>query len=267
MIRLMRYSFLICLSLCFAGAGHAAAPVGDMPGQAAGLLSQAQSLAEEGYRQITKINEEGVEKSKAGDANCANNPDKTKEKKSMTAEVFQHMYDKVLDGDDDEVDDIIKPDKSYATNRENVKKTFYVKSNDDSGLTELGEKVNSVTSALGVDISQKGVSASDVNRVRETREEYASLVAAKNLKIAVDLREKVTNDLKSIGSAETKGCNQMHGHMYEVRGVGTLIKGTAADIVIQILTLESLGAKLILKDDPVFMKVPTDPNKDEKKGK
>ncbi len=242
----------------------AGAPVMDIQGEATGAYRKAQAVVHEIQGKLTKDSQENIEKAKTGDAACGDSPDATKKRKSMTAEVFKYIYDEVLDNPRDEANIIIEPKSSYAKNRQNVKETFYAMGNEDSGLTEMGEKLNEMTTDYaGINLSQKGYSASDVEKARKNREEYASQVAGKNLKIAVELREKVSDDLKSIGSTETKGCNQLQGHLYENRGMGTLIKGTAADIVVQILTLESLGAKLMLKDDAGFLPVPKDPNEDE----
>ncbi len=266
MTRLGIYGYIICICLTVPFVGYAGVPVMDAKGQATGVYGKVQSLANQVVNEMIKTSEENIEESKKGNADCDKSLSSTKAKKSMTADVFEYVKDHVLDQKRDKADVIIAPSPSYTENRKLVKETFYAMGNEGSDLTDLGETVNKFTSAVGVNISPKGYSASDVEKVRKTREEYASQVAAKNLEIAVELRERVADDLKSVGTSETKGCNQLQGHMYENRGMGTLIKGTASDIVIQILTLESLGAKVLLKNDAGFLPVPADPNEEEKEG-
>lgn len=230
-----------------------ASTAGQVESHAEGILAEA--------RQQQQANSQTAEH---GNADCSLNPANTKQNRAITTQVYEHIYKDVLDYGTDEADDIIKPDKSYAVNRQMVKETFFAAVKEDTDLTDLGEQVNEFTKLAGVDMSQSGISSDEVRRVREKREEYASIVAAKNLKISLDLRPKIIEDIKSVLNAETKGCNQLHGLLMENRNTTALIKSTTADIVIQILTLESLGAKMLMKEDVGLIKVPVNPNANKK---
>ncbi len=249
--------FGVCLGV---SSGVVAVPVSDLKSIALSAKEQADALQRQIISTQKQITGESMEESEHGNATCSASPENSKKKKQyITTEVFEYLYEEVLDAGNDDADDIIKPSTSYAENRTNVKETFFAPYEEDSGLTELGEDINDITSELGYNFSQKGYSASEVLEIREKREEYASYVAAKNLKIAVDLREKIMNDLKSTQNVQTSGCNKLHGYLYENRNQAALIKETASDIIVQILTLESMGAKLLLKDDPGVLSVPTKP--------
>lgn len=264
MLKKILFGCVLGLSVSVANLG-VALPVIDGKRDAKATLQQAQSYVSQVKQQIINKEEEKSETAEHGNADCGASPKNTKENNALKTEAFKYLYDKVLDsGFEDAADEIIKPEESYAENRTKVKETFFAQPNEDSGLTELGEKVNSYTKAAGINMSEKGLSTSEIIKVRELREEYASQVAAKNLKISLELREKVLEDMKSAQSVETSGCNQLHGLMLENRNLVALIKETSSDIMVQILTLESMGAKMLLKEDAGLISVPEKPSKDKK---
>lgn len=244
----------------------AGTPVIDSERDAKGLLQQAESAADKVQQEIIKLEEKKSEVAEHGNANCSANPENTKENGAIKTEVFEYLYDEVLDsGFEDDADEIIKPGETYAENIAKVKETFFAQPNEDSGLTELGEKVNKVTSSVGLDMSKAGLSTEEIKKIREVREEYASQVAAKNLKISLDLREKMAKDFESIQKTQTAGCNQLQGLMMDNRNLVALIKETSSDIMIQILTLESMGAKMLLKEDAELLSVPKKVSNGEEK--
>ena len=265
--KVLIYGFLsgmiiLSASACFA----AGTPVTDPERDAKGVLQQAESLADKAQQEIIKAEEKKSEVAEHGNANCSANPQNTKENGAIKTEVFEYLYDEVLDsGFEDEADEIIKPAETYAENLKKVKETFFAQPNEDSGLTELGEKVNQVTSGIGLDMSKAGLSTEEIKKIREIREEYASQVAAKNLKISLDLREKMAEDFESIQKTQTAGCNQLQGLMMDNRNLVALIKETSSDIMVQILTLESMGAKMLLKEDAELLSVPKKVSDEEEK--
>ncbi len=239
-------------------------PISDTDRDAESTAGQVQSHSEGILAEAQRQQQENSQTAEHGNAGCSVNPTNTKNNRAIKTEVYKHIYNNVLDYGTDEADDIIEPNVSYTVNRKKVKETFFAAVKDDSGLTDFGEQVNAVTQLAGIDMSQSGISSDEVRRVREIREEYASIVAAKNLEISLKLRPKIIEDIKSVFNAETKGCNQLHGMLMENRNMGALIKSTTADIVIQILTLESLGAKMLMKEDVGLIKVPVNPNTKKK---
>ena len=80
----------------------------------------------------------------------------------------------------------------------------------------------------------------------------------------MDLREKIGTDLKSTEKVATSGCNQLQGMLLENRNLAALLKETASDLVVQILTLESLAARNLQKESPQLLTVPNKAKKNEK---
>lgn len=258
----------VCVLSIFIGLSHkgiAGLPVIDSARDSKGMLQQAESLTDKVQQNIIQVQEEKSETAEHGNADCRASLKNTKNESAIKTEVFKYLYENVLNsGFEDDADEIIKPEETYAANRTKVKETFFAQPNEESELTGLGEKVNTYMKSAGVNMSEKGLSTSEMNRVRELREEYASQVAAKNLKISLDLREKMMEDMKSNLSVETAGCNQLQGLMLENRNMVALIKETASDIMVQILTLESMGAKMLLKEDAGLISVPEKPSEEKK---
>lgn len=266
MLKRILYGCVLGFCVSVAGLGVAGGlPVIDGERDAKATLQKVQSSVDQVQQNIIQEQEKKSERAEHGNASCGADPKNTKQNNALKTEAFKYLYDKVLDsGFEDAADEIIMPAESYAENREKVKETFFAKPNEDSGLTELGEKINSYTKAAGFNMSQKGLSTSEMVKIRELREEYASQVAAKNLKISLELREKVLEDMKSAQNVETAGCNQLQGIMLENRNMVALIKETASDIMVQILTLESMGAKMLLKEDAGLISVPEKPSENKK---
>lgn len=260
MKQFISYISVLSLLVCFSGRSGAF-PIMDSQSDANAVMQQAESLAGKLKEEVIQQGKKQSQKAEHGNAACSKNPENSKNKKAfITTEAYEYIYKNVLDEGDDEADVILKPNASYLQNRLNVKKKFFAEAQTDSGLTSLGEKVNGVSkNVVGLDMSQKGLKTSDVRKVMELRQEYASEVAAKNLKISLDLREKVIKDIESTMNAETAGCNQLQGLLMENRNLGALVKETATDVVVQILTLESLGSKMLLKEEAGLISVPKKP--------
>lgn len=261
MKQFLSYISVLVFLVCFMSVPAGAFPIMDAKSDANAIKQQAQSLAGKANEAVIQKGKEQSQKAEHGNAACDKNPEKSKNKKAfITTEAYEYIYDNVLDEGDDEADVILKPNASYLQNRMNVKKKFFAEAKTDSGLTDIGEKVNVFTKNIAsLDMSQKGLKTSDVRKVMELRQEYASEVAAKNLKISLDLREKVIKDIESTMKAETSGCNQLQGLLMENRNLAALVKETATDVVVQILTLESLGSKMLLKEEAGLISVPKKP--------
>ena len=165
------------------------------------------------------------------------------------------MADKVI-GHDDETEEFLTPTKDFTEARKQVKEKLFQPAPPQ--LTERGEKLQEYT---GFNTQVVGQVGNTIDQVRALlrRDEYANAVASKNLEIATELRKKILEDISSTQQAATDGCNQLQGLVLENRNLGALVAETASDITIQILTLESMAARNLQKEEISLVPVPKVP--------
>ena len=97
------------------------------------------------------------------------------------------------------------------------------------------------------------------------RKKYANEVASKGYALATALRPRLKKDAESILASQTSGCNQMQSHALQNRNLKALIKTTAANIVVQILSMENEAAVQLL-NEPLVIITEEQIAKDTKKG-
>lgn len=258
----MKYLIMFLMVFVFITEGNAVCPAMtfDMAREAKEAVRKIKEYAIEYYEDLISKSEDKIKEAKQGNADCKNSPENTKDQVIKT-ETFEYLYDKVLDSPDDDADYYLPRTKSYEEARLAVKDKFFYES--DTQLTERGEALKEVT---GVDATATGglKTTAELFEILRTREKYANAVAAKNLAISMDLREKIGTDLKSTEKVATSGCNQLQGMVLENRNLAALLKETASDLVVQILTLESLAARNLQKESPQLLTVPNKAKKNEK---
>ena len=213
---------------------------------------------------LTEQQETRVKDAKQGNTDCSKNPKNT-DKLKITTEVYDYIAKNVLDdlGDDDATE-FLTPTNSYAEARQQIKDKFFYKM--DTELTERGQLVETITNSSVVSGLTNLDSTVKLLEILNERQDYASAVAAKNLKIGTELRKNINKDIESIEKITTSGCNQLQGMVVENRNLSALVKSTAADLTIQILMLESLGARNLQKESPVLLAVPKKPTQTKKLG-
>ena len=96
-------------------------------------------------------------------------------------------------------------------------------------------------------------SSSEKEALQTKRKRYASEVASKGYALAYALRERLKEDAKSLINAQTSGCNQTQSHALQNRNLKALIKTTAANIAIQIMSMETEAALQLLSEPLVEM--------------
>ncbi len=99
----------------------------------------------------------------------------------------------------------------------------------------------------------ENASASDKEEIRTKRKRYASEVASKGYALAYALRPKLKEDAESLVNTQTSGCNQTQSHALQNRNLKALIKTTAANIAIQIMSMETEAALQLLNEPLVEM--------------
>lgn len=100
-------------------------------------------------------------------------------------------------------------------------------------------------------------SANDKEELRTKRKRYASEVASRGYALANALRPRLKKDSESLLNAQTSGCNQTQSHALQNRNLKALIKTTAANIAVQIITMETEAA-LQLINEPLLEMSPED---------
>lgn len=220
-------------------------------------MEEIKDWISEKYEELAEIKEEERNDIKSGNQDCSKSPQNT-EDQAIKIGVYEYLYENVIN-QSDEADNYLTPTLNYAQAREEVKSKLFQPPLDQ--LTEKGEKPGlkqfaQVTGAIGA-----AGSAIDSVQILIRRDDYSNAVASKNLKISTELREKILEDIKSVQKAETDGCNQLQGLVLENRNLGALVAETASDIIVQILTLESLAVRNLQKEDMLIIPVPTKPEK------
>lgn len=200
--------------------------------------------------QNTQVEEEKQKKAVNGNANCSASPNNTKGKNEIKTTAYDYLKEKILKG---EQLDIIKPQKDYESAVKEVKKIFF---------TEKEEKASSLTSGIvGMGITAvTGMSTENMNDVLQKRMDYVTEISASSLEHAIALREKVKEDIQSVAKVQTKGCNQLQGYQLQNRNLQALIKATAADIIVQILIMESTASQNLLKEPPNLIELSDEPD-------
>ena len=250
----MKYLIVLLTIFVFVPDVYAACPVPtvDVTREAKEAVRKVKEYAIEYYEDLISKNEDEIKEAKQGNGGCKASPENTKDNVIKT-ETFKYLMDKVLNSDGDEADDILPRTKDFAQARLRVKETFFVE--NDTQLTERGQTLKDIT---GFDATNTGKlrTTYETFDILRTREKYANAVASKNLAISMDLRDKVSTDLKSTEKVATSACNQLQGMLLENRNMVALLKETASDLVVQILTLESLAARNLQKESPQLLAVP-----------
>lgn len=248
----MKYLFTFLMVFLFVPELQAVCPAltTDTSREAKEAVRKVKEYAIEYYEDLINKSEKEIKESKQGNAACKSSPENTKENIIKT-ETFKYLSEEVLD-EEDEADDFLPRTRDFNEAKLAVKEKFYHES--DTQLTERGQALKDAT---GFDASTGGLkTTAELFEVLRDREQYANAVMSKNLSISMDLREKINTDLKSTEKVATSGCNQLQGMLLENRNLAALLKETAADIVVQILTLESLAARNLQKDSPQLLAVP-----------
>ena len=232
----------------------------DLQREAKEAVRKVKEYAIEYYDDLISKSEDEIKESKQGNGSCGNSPENTKNQVIKT-ETFEYLLEKVLKEKEDSADEFLARTKSYEEARIAVKEKFFYES--DVQLTERGEALKKATGFDATSLSGLRTTTALFDVLR-TREKYANAVASKNLAVSMDLRSKIGVDLKSTEKVATSGCNQLQGMLLENRNLVALLKETASDLVVQILTLESLAARNLQKESPQLLIVPEKPKKDEK---
>lgn len=219
-----------------------------------GTMKQVKNYIVEKYEELSETEEEKKKTAKSGNQDCSHSPQNT-EDQAIKITVYEYLTEKVI-GHDDETDQYLTPTDDFMEARREVKEKLFQPA--PPKLTEKGEWVQEHLGFNAQGISQVGNTIDQV-RALIRRDDYANAVASKNLEISTELRKKVLEDIASTQKAETDGCNQLQGLVLENRNLGALIAETAADITIQILTLESMAVRNLQKEQISLVPVPTIP--------
>lgn len=233
------------------------APTNNPPRTVEATLKLVQDYIVEKYEELSEKAEKQKKESKFGNQNCANSPQNTKDN-AIKIEVYEYLLDKVI-GQSDDTHTYLTPSKDFTEARKEVKEKLFQPA--PPRLTKSGEWVSD---HLGVNAQSFDKAGKTIDQIETLlrRDDYANAVASKNLEIATQLRSKVLEDIASTQKAETTGCNQLQGLVLENRNLGALVAETAADITIQILTLESMAARNLQKEAVSLVPLPRVPDKD-----
>lgn len=107
--------------------------------------------------------------------------------------------------------------------------------------------------------------SSEREALQTKRKKYANEVASKGFSLATALRPRLQKDAESLIASQTSGCNQLQSHALQNRNLKALIKTTAANIVVQILSMENEAAVQLL-NEPLVEITEEQITKDTKKG-
>ncbi|MBQ8251289.1 MAG: hypothetical protein IJY92_05205 [Alphaproteobacteria bacterium] len=107
--------------------------------------------------------------------------------------------------------------------------------------------------------------SSEREAMQTKRKKYANEAASKGFALATALRSKVKEDAESLLASQTAGCNQVQSHALQNRNLKALIKITAANIIVKILTMENEAAVQLL-NEPLVEMTEEDIRKSIKKG-
>lgn len=194
--------------------------------ESASEVKTLQNLTVEDDKQKTAVN---------GNANCKNSPENTQ---GIKTTAYDYLKEKVLNNSKSGV---VKPQKNYNSAIKEIKETFFVEGEGESGMS-----VSGIVGGLAGGIT--GISTSKSSDALEKRLKYVNEVASSSLAHSVALRKKVQEDIQSVSKAQTSGCNQLQGYLLQNRNLQALIKATAADIVVQVLIMEAHASQNLLKE-------------------
>lgn len=253
---LILFSALAILTALPAGAQ---CPTQNPARESQSTMDKVKEFLSEQWQDLTKDAEEKQKEAQSGNQDCSKAPKKTQ---SVKITAYEYLKKEVLAKTTDDADSFLPRTKDYGTARQQVKETFFVQPSEQ--LTERGK---SVQNAIGFDATSLSGLTTTVEGmdILLKRDDYANAVAAKNLEISTTLREKVLADIASTKQAATDGCNQLQGMVLENRNLAALVAATASDIVIQILTMESLAARNLQKEGIALIPLPEKPTYDKKK--
>ena len=223
-----------------------------------GTMKQVKNFIVEKYEELSETAEDQKKTAKSGNQDCQNSPKNT-ENQSIKIKVYEYLADKVI-GQNDDTEEFLTPTKDFTEARREVKAKLFQPAPPQ--LTEKGEWVQE---HLGFNAQTFGKVGNTIDQIQALirRDEYANAVASKNLEISTELRKKVLEDIASTQQAATDGCNQLQGLVLENRNLGALVAETASDITIQILTLESMAARNLQKEEISLVPLPKVPQKKE----
>lgn len=240
---------LLCGLVCLTTTLNAQCPTNnpsDLPNiikqsvEAASTVKTTQNTFTEDEKQRTAVN---------GNANCSASPNNTQGENEIKTTVYDYLKENVFK---ESKSNIIKQQENYEAAIQEIKKTFFIQGGKKS--------TPSNGTADNISTTVNGASSKAIDSVLQKRTEYVNDVSANSLKYSIDLREKVKEDIQSVANAQTKGCNQLQGYLLQNRNLQALIKATASDIIIQILTMEATASQNLLKEPPNLIELKDEPN-------
>ncbi len=251
-----KISILLSIFLLASTTAFAVCPsmTNNPPRSVKGTMKQVKDFVVQKYEELSETAEEQKKEAKSGNQNCSNSP-KNSEDNAIKIGVYEYLLDKVI-GQSDETAEFLTPTKDFVAARKEVKEKLFQPAPPQ--LTKAGEWVSD---HLGYNAQAAGQIGNTIDQIQALlrRDEYANAVASKNLEIATELRKKVLEDIASTQKAETNGCNQLQGLVLENRNLGALVAETAADITVQILTLESVAVRSLQKESMSLVPLPKKP--------
>ncbi len=234
------FAFFFALSCFYLSQAQAQCPTTNPQDEPVTAGDTMNTSSDSATTQQLKTEDEKQKEAIKGNANCEASPQKTPE---IETTAYDYIKEKVLAST--KTDPILKPQNNFADAIKEIKTTFFTSNKKSEGI--IGGSVTS----------------SEINAALQKRMDYVHQVSSEALTIAKDLRGRIEKDAKSIANAQTKGCNIQQGYALQNRNLRALIKGTTADIVIQVLIMESTAAHNLLKEPSYLINLEEAPSSEK----
>lgn len=218
----------------------------------------------------TATKEEDLQEVQTGKANCSAKPGNKKTEIKTTAweYIAKGSFPKKAAKKDEKTTDT-KGDKETKKSQTKVINTI-----SNSEFLPFTKKDASITDAKKELIklmffenksAYENAPSSEREALQTKRKKYANEVASKGFALATALRPKLKEDAESLLASQTAGCNQVQSHALQNRNLKALIKITAANIIVKILSMENEVAVQLL-NEPLVEITEEEIKKSTKKG-
>ncbi len=200
----------------------------------------------------TAIKDEELNKIKNGNPTCSSNP--TNKQTEIKTTAWEYISKGAI------TTTFVQEIEGVETKKSSSEKIIDLISRSDflktpQELTKISEAKKILIEELFFKDKEayENSSSSEKEALQTKRKRYASEVASKGYALAYALRERLKEDAKSLINAQTSGCNQTQSHALQNRNLKALIKTTAANIAIQIMSMETEAALQLLSEPLVEM--------------
>lgn len=218
---------LILFTISFATTSIAQCPTSNNKNKTDIAKSTAETAATNQQEVLNNQEKEKQRTAKTGNASCSNKPSSSKEIKTGA---YNYLKKNILE-------------KKLSSQHIN-----YQGSSIDQGTIKFKQAVNIIKDNFFEKGKKEESTPQTINEIKKRRIAYVDEVSKVAVKTSAELKDIVQEDNKSINEANTTGCNQGQAPILQNRNLAALVKATAADIIIQVLTMEAEAATAMISE-------------------